>query len=285
MRAFLSAIGLTIVIGFTAQEAWALGFETFGNEPFPAANYGDWPGVMPVINNRNRVYHHWVNGNEHFCFRGDTGAVNEALQQFALIESKPLQVVLRPGPGIAGTFDQKKKIACDWEFGLVGGIARSSPTLDQEPTLTIYISKTLPVEKLVIPPGLTIATIPELKDRAALLLKSSDMTTRGWGAGKLARLDPYDSRSVETIGALLKDDETWVRGNAVGALSNFGAKARGKIAELRKAAQTGDKDLQARIEKLIGEIESAPEKIEAEREHCETLRQIDKYVDRLRKRE
>ena len=71
--------------------------EGFGNEPIGSANYGDWPNIMAVINDTHRVYHTWVNGSEHFYFKGDTEALNAALKNFAAIKADRRTVVLRPG--------------------------------------------------------------------------------------------------------------------------------------------------------------------------------------------
>ena len=59
-RALLASLVLIACCG----PARALGTEDFGNAPLNAANYTDWPGIMPVVNHPSRVYHWWVNGNE-----------------------------------------------------------------------------------------------------------------------------------------------------------------------------------------------------------------------------
>jgi hypothetical protein len=46
-----------VAVSAGAGRAWALGEEHFGNDPLSDANYGDWPGAMPLINNESRVYH------------------------------------------------------------------------------------------------------------------------------------------------------------------------------------------------------------------------------------
>jgi len=53
-------------------------------------------------------------------------------------------------------------------------------------------------------------------------LASTENHVRGWGAGRLARLDPYDQESMKAIARLLDDEEWWVRLCAVGALGTFG---------------------------------------------------------------
>src|SRR5687768_3757719 len=106
---------LAIVGSLTTQRAWGLGTETVGNEPLHEANYTDWKGIMPVINDKSRVYSNWVNGNEHFFYKSTTRELNAALVEFAKIEVKTHEVLLRPAPGIAHTFG-RKEIPFNWEL-------------------------------------------------------------------------------------------------------------------------------------------------------------------------
>jgi len=86
--------------------AFALGEEAFGNAPRVAQK--DWAdGVINVVNLKSRVYLHWVNGNESFFYRGDAGALNEALRLFAAINDDEKQIVLLPGSGKTQSFDGK----------------------------------------------------------------------------------------------------------------------------------------------------------------------------------
>ena len=64
---------------------------------------------MPVVNHTSRVYHTWVNGNEHFYYQGNLDALNDTLRKFAQ-EKAVREVVLRPGPGMTTSFDRTKKI-------------------------------------------------------------------------------------------------------------------------------------------------------------------------------
>ena len=65
-----------------------MGEETIGNEPFHDANFKDWPNIMPVINNKSRVYHTWVNGDERFYFDLDPEQLNELLIDFAKLKRR-----------------------------------------------------------------------------------------------------------------------------------------------------------------------------------------------------
>jgi len=129
-----------------------LGEEHFGNAALNEANFQDWPGIMPLVNHPSRVYHSWVNGNEHFYYRGDTPALN-------------------------------------------------------------------------------------------------------------------------------KDEDDWVKLNAVGALAVFGKKAESVVPELREMLGTQDKQLKASIEKTIKEIQQAKDTTIAEEEHRTVLKTIREFRD------
>ena len=56
-RFFLWGCGVLAFLGSCAAEsAWGLGTETIGNEPLHEANYTEWKGIMPVINDKARVH-------------------------------------------------------------------------------------------------------------------------------------------------------------------------------------------------------------------------------------
>src|SRR3954462_5299433 len=142
--------------------------ETFGNEPLAEANYTEWKGILPVIKHKARVYSNWVNGNEYFLYQGDTAKLNAALADVARIEVKEHEVVLRPGPGIGHTFEQKE-VPHNWELHIHGGISKHLLTLDKgdqvwnkDPVLTIYVGGDIDLAKLEIPKGVTLIDIPAL---------------------------------------------------------------------------------------------------------------------------
>ena len=119
---------LLLILAATAGlPAVAFGFATEdkGNAPFLEANYGEWKGtgIMPVANHESRVYHTWVNGNEHFYYRGDTKALNDALRKFAASEADVREVIIRPGPSERTTFN-KVRVPYDWHLHIQGGISR-----------------------------------------------------------------------------------------------------------------------------------------------------------------
>ena len=156
------AIGLLV-----STRAWGLGSEEFGNKALPDANYKDWKGIMPVINDESRVYQQWVNGNEHFYYSGKTKALNAALAHFAKVGVKNHVVVLRNGAGSAQTF-QQLVIPYNWQLHVIGGIAKIKAVDDvedldwqQDPVLTIYLGDGIELKSLEIPDGVTLAVRKE----------------------------------------------------------------------------------------------------------------------------
>jgi hypothetical protein len=164
-RRFRNIFGLFLCV-MIAQKAFALGTETRGNEALSEFNYTLWKGIMPVINDKARVYQQWVNGNELFFYEGTTKDVNAALAHFAKIEVETHFVVLCPGPMKAKTF-KNDEIPCDWELHVIAGLARSRASdksddlyWHKNPVLTIFISDKIDLEKLEIPKGITLRSLP-----------------------------------------------------------------------------------------------------------------------------
>lgn len=285
MQRSVSAVVAVAVVLACSSRAWALGEEDFGSEPLNEANFTDWPGVMPLVNSQARVYHTWVNGNERCYYLGDVAALNEALRQFAAIEAEALEVVLRPGPAEATTFQRDKQITYRWSLHLVGGIARHLTTLEKgeliwrkTPTLTVHIDNQLPLEKLSLPENVTVVGLKQLKSRYVEALSSSDITVRGWGSGELVALDRFDSKTLKTVAGLLEDSNNWVRLNVAHSLPRYGAKARPFLEALRKAEATDDVSLKQAVTEAIAAIETAQSPEEPERLHAELLAQIEKFL-------
>lgn len=264
--------------------ARAAGVEDFGNAPLNAADFTDWPGIMPVLNHPGRVYHCWREGDEEFYYRGQVAALNDALAKFGAAGSPGREVVLRPGPGVTHSFDGKQ-IKFGWDLHLIGGFVRHEATLhlgDQvwptHPVLSVYVGGPMALEKIRFPAGVTVRSVTEVKRRTRAALKSRDQTVRGWASQALAALDPYDPESRDVIAGLLKDKESWVRENALHALAEFGRKAQPALPLLRAALETGDADLKAQAEKTIQAIEAAPDTTAAERAHRERLEKIERLL-------
>lgn len=282
-RAILSVVVLTLC---SAGRVWALGEEDFGDSPLSELNYQNWPNIMPLLNSQIRVYHSWVNGNEQFYYRGNTATFNDALKKFAAVKAEVREVLLQPGPGIAYTFDLTKTIPYNWNLHIVGGVSQFLTTLPQgdkiwskSPTMTVCIGGDIALERIEIPTGVSIVDLAELSRRYREALTSKDKTVRGWGADRLARLDPYDAENLTSVAKLLKDEDYWVRLNALGAVAVFGKKAEPVLPVLREMLVTEDKTLKIFVEKTIEEIQQAKDTTAAEQEHRLIQEKIHKFCE------
>ena len=111
MRRIPISLFLTVaLLACCTTRVWARGEEHFGNGDLGEANYRAWPGIAPLVNHTSRVYQYWVNGNEQFFYRGDTAALDDALGKFAASKVKVHEVVLRPAPCEAKSFNGFKTI-------------------------------------------------------------------------------------------------------------------------------------------------------------------------------
>ena len=276
---------LLMGIAFAPTKASAMGEEGFGNAAKSGANYDAWPGILPVINDKHRVYFWWVNGNEKFFFDGDTAALNRTLIDFSKSESPTLEVVLRPGPGQTNTFNQKKAVDFNWELHLIGGIAATMRRLDRgeniwvsHPVLTIYVGDKIKLDQLKIPGNVRVSQIADLQSRYAEALGSTDKTVRGWASGNIASLDRFNSAAMYRVTKLLTDEDDWIKLNAIGALKSYGAKAQPALKQLREAAESEDDNLSKRAKEAIKAIESAKTDKAAEEKHVATIKAIAKFV-------
>lgn len=281
---FLISLSALLTLASTPSFAWALGIEDFGNKPLNAANFQDWPGIVPVVNQKSRVYHRWVNGNEHCYYRGNTEALNNVLQKYVDTEEKVHEVVLRPGPATVSSLNASQTMDYNWSLHLVGGIARAMSQKDQganiwskHPILMVYVGGAIELEKIKIPKGITLLQLADLEQRYSKGLTSTDRTVRGWSTGQLASLDHYSKNNMDAIAKLLQDQETWVRLNTAGALATFGKQAEPLLPALREALKTDDKQLKTQIEKTIQTLKQAPDRSAEKKQHQETLARIRQF--------
>lgn len=250
------------------SRVWSMGEEHLGNDPVNGANYASNEGILPVLNDTHRVYRWWVNGNEKFFFRGDTIALNAALEAFSKVKSKKLEVVLRPGPTSTGTFHGDKKVAYNWHLHLIGGIVGHMSKNDlggnvwpTHPMMYVYVGGEIQLSDLEIPDNVTVLQLSDLHKRYAAALASTDQTVRGWTCGVLAELNRYDPGAISKVADMLDDDVSWVRLNAAGALATFGSKATTILPKLESALVAAeaseDENLTKRIKETIEKIRSA----------------------------
>ena len=184
---------------------------------------------MPVVNDVHRVYHSWVNGNEHFYFAGDTVALNAAIKNFAAIKADRVTIVLHPCPGKANSFNNKQSFAFNWSLHLLGGISRimakqdlGSNIWDPSPNLHVYVGDAIKLDQIEISKVVELLEISDLQKRYAKCLNSKDSTVAGWSCGHIAELDPYNAESMRQIATKLDDDD-WVKLNAVDLRSIYAA--------------------------------------------------------------
>lgn len=266
---------------------WGLGEEELGNKPVNGVNYEGHPGLIDVLNNTHRVYRFWVNGNEKFFFRGDTIALNEALQEYAKVTSDKLEIVIRPGPTETSTFNQEKTVAYNWHLHLVGGIAGHLSKSDKghnvwpkHPIMYVYIGDTIQLSQLEIPEGVDVIELSELKARYAEALSSTDTSVRGWACGRLASLDPHCEESMHRVASMLNDDENWVRLNAAGALATYGSLAKKVLPQLKETADTEDERLAKRASETMEGVLSAEVKAQDQQQHQQQLAAISEFCEK-----
>ncbi|MEQ9065931.1 MAG: HEAT repeat domain-containing protein, partial [Gimesia chilikensis] len=260
---FLSWGGCLLLLSCLTGPVWALGMEDFGNKPLNAGNFQEWPGIMPVVNDPHRVYHTWVNGNEHCYYRGDTEALNAALKRFAATPEKVHEVILLPGPAEIRSFRKEKSVTYNWSLHLVGGIAKAMLEKTQEngfwskyPVLTVYVGETIRLNQLKIPAGCKVLQLADLEKRYLQGLSSSDPTVQGMSLGSLAMLNPYSERNLKAIAKLLDESNSRIQIHTVRMLAEFGRLAKPVLPALQAALKTEDGQLRTQLEETIEAIEA-----------------------------
>jgi hypothetical protein len=283
IRKWLVVVMLLLVCG----RALGMAEEDFGDKQLFDANYKDWPNIMPLLRHPGWAYHIWVNGNEFFYYVGNTDSANEALKELADVKCDAHEVVIRPGPGVVKPME-RPEMNFNWRVQIVGGIAAHMSRVDKgelvwpkSPVVSVYVGKDseIDLEKIEAAKGVNLISLAELKSRTKkAMATSTDQDVRGWGAGHLAELDPYDAESVDAIAKLLKDPVDWVRLCAAGALASFGKDATNALPALRAARETKDESLKTQIDKTIEAIEKGKDNAGAKREHDEMLNKIEVFL-------
>jgi thiol-disulfide isomerase/thioredoxin len=284
----------------TVRQAHGLGEQHFGNRPLNERNYQQWKSIMPVINHESRVYHTWVNGNEHFYYRGSTKELNDILQKFAALDVDVREVVndilqkftakgvdvreivLRPGPKKAMTFNRKEQIGYNCLLHIQGGISRHEEEVtnvfDKYPTITVFVDDSnIVLERIKIPAGVALIELADLRNRYLKGLYSKDREVRGYASYFLAQVDIYNESNVLAIAKLLEDEDMWVRLMAANALSRFGRKARPTLPALKRGLQDSNERIRNRFQETIEKIEAAKDTTEAEQKHRRILKKISQF--------
>lgn len=294
LQFFLIVVSLTIVQPNPASATSMMGEETIGNKPFGGANYKAWPGVLPVINNKSRVYHTWVNGDERFYFSPTTEQLNQLLADFGKLKGKR-EVLIVPQTKNISTFDQKRNFEFNCQLHLVGGIAKhmagkaiGNIYLPLEPQLTIHVTPKTDLDKLTIPESVTLVSLAEIKARYKSGLDGTAQEVRGLGLGFFVGADPYDGESLRTVAKLIVDADQWVALNAISYIGKFGPKAKDHLATLQIIAESETGNNAKKAKKMIREIEGSLEeeavtKFEnAEKKFRLQESQANSFIDRVR---
>jgi HEAT repeat protein len=283
------AAAFLMVVTLSPGAALALGTEEFGDEELSAANYTEWPGLFEVASDKCRVYSNWVNGNENFYFRGNTDQLNEALKKFAAIKVEKHEVLVRPGPGKAHSFNSERILDCNWHVNVYGGISKHVTTQDKadkvwsaDPTMTIWVGGAIDLAKIKIPEGVTVLGVNEKAARARQGLGSKESMVRGWGSSVVADLNPYDPENFAAVEKLLKDEDKWVRMCAAGTIKQFGARAKPALELLKEHARSDDENLKKAAADAIAAIEGAKEDAAAAKEFETAVQQIAEFKQRLK---
>ena len=106
-----------------------------------------------VLNDSNRVYHTWCNGNEHFYYQAGVKDLNSFLARVAAVSGIYVTVTLSSDPGETQSFE-KKKIVFSWMLNLKTGIAAAACTEKQRKTLAVTVftrNETLPEKSIAVP--------------------------------------------------------------------------------------------------------------------------------------
>jgi len=179
----------TLLLGIIAAPSvcLALMYSVEGNKPQSASNYKRWPGLVDVVNQPSRQRLVWCNGAESFSYAGDIAALNATLQRFAKVECPTHKVVFRPGP-------LYKKY--DWELYIVEGIVRAfveqegiDLVRDLDPTLVVYVSDKLDLDSVVLPPGVQVQQVGDLRERYVKAQKSDNKRVQSEATSHLTSLN------------------------------------------------------------------------------------------------
>lgn len=293
-------LSVAIFMFTTTRQAHGLATQRVGNKPFHEINYQQWKSIMPVINHESRVYHTWVNGNEHFYYRGGTKALNDILQKFAALDVDVREVVndilqkftalgvdvrevvLRPGPKKVTTFNKEEQIGYNCLLHIQGGISRheeeGTNVFDKYPTMTVFVDgSNITLERIKIPAGVALIEVADLRDRYLRGLYSKDREVRGYASYFLAEVDVYNESNVLAIAKLLDDEDSWVRSMAIAALSRFGQKAGPALPALKRGMQNSNGRRRDRFQETIEKIKAAKDTTEAEQKHRRILKKISQF--------
>lgn len=278
----------TAVFSVAVPAAFGMATEDVGNDPLLEVNYGQWQGtnIMPVINHTSRVYHTWVNGNEHFYYQGDGKALSDFLTKYAFVWVSPKEIVIRPGPGGTSTF-QGNPVRYDWRLHLLTGLvaahfeARPGSEIELgeiNPTLTIFVgSGNFQLKDVHIPAGITLVGPDQLRERYLTGLKSSDADLRKRAVRALVALDPANAENIPVFLKMLGEGGNGAYAAAEG-LQMMGANAKTAVPAMREMLSGSDELVRTRILDAIDAIEAAPDTTEKDAARRAILAEIKAFI-------
>lgn len=277
-------LSVLILISIICSAVKALHTEDVGNKQLYEMNYQDWPGVMPLINNKHRTFQTWTNGNEHFYYAGNTKSLNDFLKKYVTYKIDHHEVILRPGP--SSTIKSEDEIIdYDWYLHIRGGISlgkamreENTKVFEKFPTLTIFIGKdNIDLKEMKIPQGITLLELSDLRQRYLKGLESQDHEVRGYAAYFLGEIDFYHKENVPPLANLLNDENHWVRLMAAQALGCSGQNAKSALPTLRADLQDANESIRTRFQETIHKIENAKDTTKTAKEQQILLSEITKF--------
>jgi hypothetical protein len=162
--------------GLSPRFVLAWGTEVVGRPSQPLANQEDWaPGLRDTLDNENRVYSVWVNGNETFYYRGSIPEMNAALSSFSKVKQKGIRVVVQKGAGQTKMIDGTTPVPYDWSITVPSGLYLQAARLGQIenpvlfPTFTVCLSgrEELGLLQIQWPTGIPVLNADALKSTDA----------------------------------------------------------------------------------------------------------------------
>jgi len=300
MRTLLRPLALLCITGCLASALHPLmGEEEFGNAP--VAENEEWPaGTLAVANDKSRVYRQWVNGNENFCFVGDTKALNAALVRFAAIGGEPCDVLLIPTSAEMQSFEGKA-VAHDWRLNAPSGIYKGMMERDESldlvfttrPALFVHTaSEKIIAADIVLPKGVNVLGPIEITTRARKSLEEKPANETEAYAKRAAAQQlgwfVHDEKVRETLIALFEHEERMTRVTAVSAVVGSFEPPKGLHERLTKmhAACVDKEGWEAvRLTELLGILAAKkPGDGKAEKALVVRDKELRKLVDAVRQR-
>jgi hypothetical protein len=125
------------------QQALGLATEQFGNAPVTAGFPTFTADLLPVLNDKHRVYWYEVNGDASFFYKGNTSVLNAMLKRFA-DGGKGRELVLHAGPLKRTSLGGSRPILAHWQVHVPGGISLSRYTdgglvTDKAPAIHVHV--------------------------------------------------------------------------------------------------------------------------------------------------